>query len=468
MILIKLTQLRSACLLALLSMAISINPVMAQQPTPAPVTTTSTSYSESTKSGDNNYSKESPKESLESMEEMRAVIKQLTTRVAELEAKLNESQGAGLAGTKKLEIPTKQAEQSVNTPEKDTAAAPSFFEKTEISGFVDGYYGYNFNRPQGNSSILQFDNQLRNFDTKHNQFSLNMIKLALENKPTVNSRLGFRLDLSFGPATEIIHASEPGGSDFVKNIQQGYLSYLAPVGKGLQIDFGKYSTHHGFEVIETKDNWNYSRSLLFTLGIPYYHFGVRTTYPVNDKVSVMFGVNNGWNSVVDNNSRKSYCAQVSLKPTEKLSIVQNYMGGPEQAGNNKDWRHLFDTVVSYQATPTVSLATNYVYGFDRLAGARVHWQGIVGYARYQINQRFALSPRFEYYDDHDGFTSGLRQTLKSAVITAEHNIREGLSTRLEYRHDSSNEKFFSKPSDRLVKGQTTLTLGIVYSFNSKK
>jgi Putative beta-barrel porin-2, OmpL-like. bbp2 len=27
----------------------------------------------------------------------------------------------------------------------------------------------------------------------------------------------------------------------------------------------------GNEVIETKDNWNYGRSLLFTLAVPYYH-----------------------------------------------------------------------------------------------------------------------------------------------------------------------------------------------------
>ena len=28
-------------------------------------------------------------------------------------------------------------------------------------------------------------------------------------------------------------------------------------------------------MIEAKDNWNYSRSLLFALAIPFYHVGVR-------------------------------------------------------------------------------------------------------------------------------------------------------------------------------------------------
>ena len=52
-----------------------------------------------------------------------------------------------------------------------------------------------------------------------------------------------------------------------------YLSYQAPVGKGLEIDFGKFVTALGFEVIKTKDDLNYSRSLLFTMAIPFYHMG---------------------------------------------------------------------------------------------------------------------------------------------------------------------------------------------------
>ena len=39
------------------------------------------------------------------------------------------------------------------------------------------------------------------------------------------------------------------------------------------MDFGKFVTSAGAEVIESKDNWNYSRSLLFAYAIPYWHFG---------------------------------------------------------------------------------------------------------------------------------------------------------------------------------------------------
>jgi len=32
-------------------------------------------------------------------------------------------------------------------------------------------------------------------------------------------------------------------------------------------------TPAGAEVVESKDNWNYSRGLLFAWAIPYFHFG---------------------------------------------------------------------------------------------------------------------------------------------------------------------------------------------------
>jgi len=334
------------------------------------------------------------------------------------------------------------------------------FSQTFV-GTVDGYYGYNFNHPAG-------DAQLRNFDTKHHQFALNLLKLTLEKKPDPDSRLGYRMDLAYGPAMEIVHAAEPGGQGIFRNIEQAYVSYLAPVGKGLQLDFGKFVTPFGAEVIETKDNWNYSRSLLFALAIPYYHAGLRANYTFNDKFSLNAMIVNGWNNVVDNNHGKSFHIQAVIKPNARWTITQNYMGGPEQPNNGHDWRHLWDTTVAYTVSPAVSVMANYDYGMDRVAGARVHWTGIAGYLKYQANKWLALSPRFEWYNDADGFTTGTPQTVKEFTMTSEQKIRGALLTRFEYRHDFSDRPFFIRqPFDPLVRAQSTVTLGISYAFSSK-
>jgi hypothetical protein len=342
----------------------------------------------------------------------------------------------------------------VVAPAEASAPAP-----IEIAGFVDTYYGYNLNKPTG-------DGQLRNFDTKHNQVSLGLIEVALEQKPTAKSRLGFRADLDFGPVTETVHSAEPGGTEIFKTFEQGYLSYLAPAGKGLQIDVGKFVTPHGAEVIEAKDNWNYSRSLLFALAIPYYHVGLRASYPVSDKVTLAGFLVNGWNDAVDNNGGKTVGVQATLKPHPKLTLVHNFMGGPEQKDDTGDTRYLWDTTLTFNATPTLSLMVNHDYGKDRVAGAPVRWQGVAAYARWQILPTWAVAPRVEWYDDRDGFTTGTSQTVKELTLTSEQKIDGGLVTRVEFRRDFSDQPFFRKDGTA-VKSQSTVTIGLVYAFGSR-
>jgi hypothetical protein len=340
----------------------------------------------------------------------------------------------------------------------DVSGFVDFFKGTELTGFVDAYYGWNFNR-EGPTA-------LRNFDVNHNEFSFNLAEVALEKKPTADSRIGFRMDFDAGPTATMVNAYEPGGPQYLDNVQQGYASVLAPVGKGLQVDFGKFVTPHGAEVIETRDNWNYSRGLLFALAIPYYHMGARVAYPVTEKVGVTGFVVNGWNNVRDNNSAKTVGASVSVKPNDRLSFIQNYMVGAEQPDNNDDVRHLFDTVVSYTLTPKISLMGNYDYGRDEVEGESVDWTGVAAYLKYQHTERLAFVPRFEVLWDNKAFTTGTPQTVKEITLTGEYKFK-GLISRVEYRTDFSDEPFFSK-GDGLRKDQTTLTLGILYAFTSAK
>lgn len=335
----------------------------------------------------------------------------------------------------------------------------NFFRKTELAGFADMYFSYNFNEPATGAST-----PLRNFDSQHNQFSFALVELALIKPATSDDRVGFRLDLDYGPVADAVNAFEPAGEVF-RNIQQGYVSYLAPVGSGLTFDVGKFVTQHGAEVIEAKDNWNYSRSLLFALAIPYYHMGARLGYAPNDKLTLGAAITNGWNNATDNNSGKTYGVQAIIKPAGSLSIVQNYMGGPEQTNNSDDWRHLSDTTLTYTVNDKLSVMGNYDYGHD--VGTNQTWQGVGFYAKAQANPYFALIPRFEYLDDEDGFMSGVTQKLKEFTLTAEVKHSQGLIMRVEYRSDWSDVNFFTK-SGTARDNQNTFTVGWVYAFSTKQ
>src|SRR6059036_576916 len=320
-------------------------------------------------------------------------------------------------------------------------------------GTLDGYFGYNLNKPQSQRNLY------RNFDFKHNQFSLNYAEISVEQKPGDTMPVGYRADVGFGDAATWVHATEPAGADVFRYLQQAYVSASH---KKVQVDFRKFVTWNGAEVIESKDNWNYSRSILFAWAIPYYHFGTRLTYPVSDKLAVAGYVVNGWNDVVDNNSGKTLGFQAVVKPVSRLTIVQNYMVGKEQTNNTLDRRHLVDTTVTLAVTPSFSLMANYDYGMDRLLGERVRWQGIAGYARFQVSRVFAIAPRFEWYDDPHGFTTGLGQTLKEATLTTEFKLRGSILARAEYRRDWSDLPFFEKRTGLLGKNQTTATLALIY------
>ena len=346
----------------------------------------------------------------------------------------------------------------------DQAAADAkimdFLRRTEISGFVDGYYGYNFNTP-----VTRKAGPERTFDVNHNSFSLNLAELSFAKAPTADSRGGFRLDLDLGPTQDIVNASEPSGPHVFRNIGQAYVSYQADVGKGLQLDFGKFVTPLGFEVIKTKDNWNYSRSLLFTLAIPLYHMGVRATYNLSDKVALAGFVVNGWNNAVATMDKKTVIGQVTLKPISAFTFSETYIGGPEEP-NHDTWRHVSDTIATFNLNSKVSLAGNYDYGTDKESGAVVRWQGVAAYARLQPNSWFALSPRWEYYNDEQGFTSGAAQKIKEFTITTEFKHKDGVIARLEYRHDYSDIPYFLK-NDRFQDHQDTFTVGLIYAFSTK-
>ena len=347
-------------------------------------------------------------------------------------------------------------------PANPDASFLNFFRRTELSGTADMYYHYNFNDPPTGAIT-----PLRNFDVEHNQFSLALMELALSKPGTTDSPVGFRVDLDYGPVAKWVHASDPEGVDVMQNIQQAYVEYLAPVGKGLTFDVGKFVTPIGAEVIEAKDNWNYSRSLLFSWAIPYYHMGVRAGYSPNDKVSLLGWVVNGWNNTKDNNSRKSYGAELGVKPTGALSLVANYMGGPEQNDDPNDWRHVFDATATYTLTKTLSAMANYDYGKDTVGGLGVSWQGVALYLKEQATPIFAVIPRYEYYNDKDGFTTGTAQKVQEFTLPAEVKHKDGLFTRFEYRRDWSDVNFFMK--DAVPAGnQNTFTVGVVVAFSTKQ
>jgi len=341
------------------------------------------------------------------------------------------------------------------------AALPWSLGPINFSGLVDGYYNYAPNHPGSRTNLY------RNFDTRANSFALNMAKVTLDHDA---DPVGFKLDLGFGRSMDIFNFQDTAnGFDNLRYVPQAYLTFKPKQAKGLTIDFGKFYTSAGAELTETHLNWNYSRALLYANG-PYYHFGLRTSMPLNKNLTAGFQLVNGWNNVEDTNSGKTMGFTTAFT-LAKVAWFNNYYVGPEKANSNQGFRHFYDTVVTFNPTGKVSTYVNFDYGTEKMAGGRGSndWIAVAAAAKFQLTDHVSFSPRAEHYYDKDGFITGTAQKLNEVTLTGEYRWVEGLLTRLEFRRDWSNQPVFERgATPNATKGQNTILIGLVAYFGPKR
>ena len=351
----------------------------------------------------------------------------------------------------------------------------------DLSGFIDGYYSFNFNRP--NTSLGNYDqiNQLYNFDDKTDQFELSAAKLTLNHAP---DPIGADIDFVYGRTNDLINnaTANTTTTTYVASqlpyLEQAYLSLKPPKAKGFELDFGKWVTSAGAEVIESMSNWNYSRSLLFVNAIPYWHFGARTSMPVGKYETVGFQLFNGWNNVSKSNGGVSGAfTSAWVKP--KYTIDANYLVGPENSNTTSGLRNLIDATLLLTPPGKVNAYINYDYGSNRDAtyscdgtcgDTLLHdWWGAAGAVHIQANAKSAIALRGEYFDDPDGFQTGFKQDIIEGTFTYEYKWVEGLLMRAEYRFDASSDgTYFNKLASQSSWQQQTATISFVAFFGPKR
>ena len=341
------------------------------------------------------------------------------------------------------------------------------------AAYVEGYE-WNFNRPA--SGI----NSLRSLDPDHNSGDPAAGQLSFL-RPSEGWIPGFGLKLLFGRVAKRSKADWNGngslavGDTFEKNsfeVQEAYLQYtLADTGTpldGLSVKGGKWVTTAGAEVIEPWLNYNYSRSFLFGLAIPFTHTGVMASYPVTDKLTLGFAGIAGWDNVNDNNQSPSFLGNAVYNFSDQLSLAATGIYGPEQTSNIGRKRALGDIVLTVKPVEPLTLVMNYDYAQEdnaSLDGGNAIWQGFSMIANYNFTDRFSMALRGEWFDDHDGARTGARQHLYEGTATLKYLITQHLYTRFELRRDSGNSKTFEEGNGGLAKGQTTIGFDVGWVFN---
>ncbi len=397
-------------------------------------------------------------------------------------------------GESAQESPKPEAVVSKENPEDRKIL--DFLHSTTLNVGLDTYYGYNFNNPVGRVNLL------RAYDVLSNEFSLNQASVILEHAPdiTAGRRWGARLDLQFGQATDTLQgnpSNEPR-PDIYRNIFQAYGTYIAPVGKGITVDFGKWGSALGFEGNYTKDQINYSRSYWFDF-LPFYHMGARVSIPLSDRFNVNYWIVNGTNQVEATNGFKDELFGFTAKPRKNVTWTMNYYLGQEHPDRGvsscgpipvqpglcftaitpapEGRTHIFDSYATWQVNPKLSFVVEGDYFIQRLwanaapgrSSAPAHTDGGAAYIQYQLTPKIALATRVEYMSDRGGLYSGISQALKENTVTFDYRVVDGLLMRYEWRRDFSNQPtFLSDVQGVFKKEQNTATLGLIWWWGRKE
>lgn len=328
--------------------------------------------------------------------------------------------------------------------------------KVTVGGYLETFYSWNFNEPSN------FITNYRGFDNRHNIFSID--NAVVDVKGSLD-RTTVHIVLQVGNTPDTYYLAEPvwkatngagaSGPDAWKFIQEANLSYLADIGKGLRVDAGIFLSPVGPEPMAVKDNWNWSRSNLF-FGLPFYHTGIRATYPVTEHTNVILQLYNGWNSVVDDNVELSPAAQLIYEIPDKITFSALYFGGverPQNAPEGRAWRNLFDAYLLLHPSKWFDSSFHFDWGLEP------NNFGMSGWAAGAMGFRLRLRPWLYFAARADAFYEAIAQNasgsaaplfwngshwMTSGTATVEVRAKDNLSVRLELRHDQSQTPLFSQ------------------------
>ncbi|MEW5942500.1 MAG: porin [Pseudomonadota bacterium] len=376
------------------------------------------------------------------------------------------------------------AETPVTMPEKP--ATPTIGQIMGAAGIeIGGYLDVSYTHLSSSGKFSGGSLNNRVFDIERNSFNLQAVNLSVSKLPTEG--FGGMVDLIAGKDADTIAAygtidstkGPANGANHQFDVTQAYLHYAT--GPWMVIA-GKYVTLSGAEVIKSPSNTNFSRSILFGYAIPFTHSGVRGYYKLNDAVSFIAGVNNGWDNLKDTNSQKTLELGASFAPTKNFSLSAQGYSGTEQIANYptissvQGTRNLVDLVATFTATDQLSFVLNYDYGSQQNASlakggsGTAKWEGLAGYVNYQFNDQWRMSLRGEYFNDKDGYRTVVEsgksagQKWKEATLTLAYLPNKNVELRAEIRGDKSDQKTFLQTNGSLKDNQNSFGLEAIYKF----
>jgi hypothetical protein len=336
---------------------------------------------------------------------------------------------------------------------------------TTVSGYVDTSAQWNMNTGDANVPNYNFGGP-----GKADGFNLNVVKLSIE-KPVDSADAwgaGYKVDLLFGPDANAFATQSSGlgsGTDF--GVKQAYVALHAPVGNGLDFKLGVWDTIIGYEVFESINNPNVTRSYGYTLE-PTTHTGLQAAYQFSESFSATVGIANTFGPTINGRpflgggttvpatgqgpkaeSYKAYMASMTFTaPTNWGTLGGSTLSACIINGfNNASPSGAADQTSVYVGatvnTPVTGLKVGAAYDYVNVAGQPLtadvaNHANVVGfYASYQLTEKMSIYGRGEYaWSTVPVF---LAKNVAEGTLTLQYDLWKNVLSRLEFRWDHATD-----------------------------
>ncbi len=328
----------------------------------------------------------------------------------------------------------------------------------------------------GNSHI--FDTQGATQGKDYSAFNMQQFAVIIAKQP--KEGFGGYVNITAGQDAATVASSGLGSntSSHSFDLTQAYGSYATGP---LTVIAGKFATLAGAELITSPSNFNYTRAWMFGWG-PYTHTGVRATYVATDYLTLIAGVNNGFDQVNSATNGKTAELGIDIAPNSMFSLNTSYYQGKGMMSAMPGTGSYLDMVGTVNATSKLTLvadyatakqdsaslaSTNILYG-QPVGGlgttVNAKWHSLALYANYHITDQWRVAYRNENFDDPQGFRSGISQRLKSNTFTLGFAPVKSTELRAEIRQDKSSGNYFLKADGTGTSSQMTYALEAIYQF----
>ena len=386
--------------------------------------------------------------------------------------------GASTTGTPVQSVPAgavAAAQATGRTPGLLTRVfdpSDSLYKQTgiEIYGHVQVGWTHNFDDPSTGQ------NAFRSFDFEHDEPTLHQVSLTIEKRVDYRRNkfdIGGAMEWMYGADAGLIHANGifdwydgPRDPENQFDPVQFYADLSLPVLNGARLRVGKFVNLVGFESINPTADFIgfYSRSFVFGSGYPFTHMGALLTFDLDParKVTLTGGITRGdEQGFKDSNDAWSFLGSLNIVLNDRMAIYIANSTGPEQPGNDSDYRTTWDATFFWKPTDKCRFLANGYFLYDNAGAA----DGGSGYlysfavlGSYDVNKYLTFKARAEFFHDEDGVRTLPDLDLFEVTVGVDikpfagHRDLGSLVIRPELRFDYSHDDVFDGENNQITFG----------------